>query len=119
MPPSVKFLVAWLKEIRLFYVRIRMDKKELAAKGIMRSIEQILLHDWDPIGISNVPEAQDEYSSYVGGVYRLLASNASSERIAEHLAKIEDEQMGLGKRKISDLTSIAKRLLSLDVRLPK
>ena len=41
----------------------------------------VLLHDWDPIGVQNVPEAHDEYDSYVSGIYQLLASGASDERI--------------------------------------
>jgi hypothetical protein len=41
------------------------------AKAIQESIREILLRDWDPIGVNDVPEAQDEYDSYVGGVYRL------------------------------------------------
>lgn len=29
---------------------------------------------WDPIGVKDEPNAQDEYDSYLGGVYELLVS---------------------------------------------
>ena len=82
----------------------------------MENIRQVLLHEWDPIGVKDEREAQDEYDSYVAGVYRLLASNSSAQQIAEHLAKIESEQMGLSQRKIQELLPVVDRLLSLDIR---
>lgn len=50
---------------------------------------------WDPIGVSDVPEAADEYDSYIDGVWSLLKSAASDDVIAEYLRKIETERMGL------------------------
>jgi hypothetical protein len=35
-------------------------------------VRQILLHDWDPIGIQDVPEASDEYDRYVDKAYVML-----------------------------------------------
>ena len=29
---------------------------------------------WDPIGVKDEPNAQDEYDGYLGGVYELLVS---------------------------------------------
>ena len=62
---------------------------------LRNAIREILLRDWDPIGVQDVPEAQDEYDSYVGGIEGLLHRGASVEEIAAHLAKIEGESMGL------------------------
>jgi hypothetical protein len=61
---------------------------------MQRELGDILLRNWDPIGIKDEPEAQDEYDSYVGGVYRLLASGASIKEIATHLASIETSLLG-------------------------
>ena len=69
------------------------DKAE--AQAIQRAIGEILLRHWDPIGIKDVPEARSEYESYVGAVYRLLASNASDRAIAEHLSSVEAQELGL------------------------
>jgi hypothetical protein len=75
----------------------------------------VLLHEWDPIGVSDVPEAQDEYNSYVGGVYWLLASGASPAVIAKHLAHIERDLMGFSTSADS-LANVAEKLCSIGLR---
>jgi hypothetical protein len=87
------------------------------ARQIQRAIAEVLLRDWDPIGINDVPEAADEYDSYVGQIYRMLASGASADSIAQHLVSIEVSRMGLGSIDADRLLPIAEKLLSLDVRL--
>ena len=42
-----------------------------------------------PIGVRDVPEAQDEYDPYVVGVYKLLVSGASEGEIADHLYRVD------------------------------
>jgi hypothetical protein len=87
------------------------------ARAIQESIRQILWRDWDPIGVNDVPEAHDEYDSYVGGVYRLLASHCSPDQIVDHLAKIESNTMELGGPNREHLARVAAQLLALDVSL--
>jgi hypothetical protein len=87
------------------------------AREVQESIRQVLLHDWDPIGVAEEPGAQDEYDSYIGGVYRLLASGASAQEIADHLWEIESDRMGLSRPDPSALLPVARRLKALDVRL--
>ena len=65
------------------------SSEQQRARAIQESIREILLRDWDPIGVNDMPEAQDEYDSYVGGVYRLLASHSSTDQIVHHLATID------------------------------
>jgi len=36
------------------------DHKVARAAEIQRTIAQTLLHDWDPIGVQDVPQAQSE-----------------------------------------------------------
>ena len=94
------------------------DQAQLTqAQEIQDAIRQILLQDWDPIGVRDSPAAQDEYDGYVGGVYRLLVSAASPETVAEHLRAIETEKMGLEHTHPSALLSVAERLCRLSVRL--
>jgi hypothetical protein len=87
------------------------------AREIQEAIGQILLQDWDPIGVRDVPEAQDEYDGYVGGVYRLLASGASPQAVAEHLCAVERDRMGLGRAQTVHRLSVAEKLCRLNVRL--
>src|SRR5688572_21789219 len=96
-----------------------MDERTKRAKAIQESIRQVLLNEWDPIGINDVPEAQDEYDGYVGGVYRLLAAGAMEEEIVQHLSRIEVETMGLGPVRPNShyLRNVAQTLLQLNIAL--
>ena len=80
-------------------------------KAAERAVAEVLMRDWDPIGVSDVPEAQDEYDSYVPEFVALLARNASEEEIAHALYRIETVAMGMDRR--SDrrgLQSVARKL---------
>jgi hypothetical protein len=94
-----------------------MTAKEERAREIQRSIAQVLLRNWDPIGVANEPEAQSEYDAYVGGVYRLIASGATARGLAEHLARIEADQLGFQDTDPRMLIPLAHKLLQLNVRL--
>jgi hypothetical protein len=59
------------------------------------AIADILMQNWDPIGISDEPLARDEYQPYVAMVLALLNASASVEMIASKLLDIERTQMGL------------------------
>jgi hypothetical protein len=93
-----------------------MATREQRASEIQHRIREILRRDWDPIGVADVPEAQDEYDGYVGGVYRLLAQGASPRAVAEHLARIEGDQMGLPSSFDARL-DVATKLCALSVKL--
>ena len=94
-----------------------MTSKEERARDIQRSIAEVLLRNWDPIGVRNVPQAQDEYDAYVGGVYRLIASGATARELAKHLARLEAEHLGFQDTDPKMLIPLAKKLLKLNVRL--
>jgi hypothetical protein len=87
------------------------------AKEIQAAIANVLLREWDPIGVKNEHQARDEYDRYVGGVYRLLASGASPQKVAEHLCKVEAEWMGFTRASPSQLLPVAEKLCGLDVGL--
>ena len=46
-----------------------VDKER--SREIRCHIRAVLMAEWDPIGVSDIPEAADEYDSYIGGVYEL------------------------------------------------
>ncbi len=58
-------------------------------------IRQVLMNDWDPIGVNDVPEAADEYDSYIADVYHLLSSEASAGKIQRYLFQVVSERMGM------------------------
>jgi len=58
-------------------------------------IDDLLWEEWDPIGINDMPEARDEYSSYTPQIFSLAMHGASNEDIAEKLKRIEIDWIGL------------------------
>lgn len=55
--------------------------------------------EWDPIGVEGIPEAQDEYDTYVARLYvMLMDENASPTEMAEYLYYVESDHMGLGNQ---------------------
>ena len=92
------------------------DSREKRAAEIQDAIRQILYHDWDPIGVCGAGP-DDEYDSYIGGVYRILASSRSEEALIQFLAgtakDLLESQMPASER----LRSVAQKLLALDVQL--
>jgi hypothetical protein len=68
---------------------------EVIESRIVDQVKIILLREWDPIGIRDVPQARDEYDAYVGSVVKLILAGESARDIANLLMKIETDQLGL------------------------
>jgi hypothetical protein len=84
----------------------------MSTKSLEASVRRILLQEWDPIGIRDVPEAQDEYDSYVFEICAMLREGKTTGKLYEHLRWIESERMGLdGDARHTEW--IAKMLTSL------
>ena len=84
-------------------------------KPLWREISTILFRDWDPIGVSDDSECPDtEYESYVGGVYRLVTLGGDVNELAQHLGRIETEQIELEKPDREErCRRVAQKLLAL------
>lgn len=65
------------------------------AKLLHQKIGEILLKEWDPIGVQDISEAQDEYDAYVSSLYKMLITGKSAQEIFDYLLWIETEHMGL------------------------
>lgn len=64
-------------------------------KDCRNQIHEILLHQWDPIGIKNEPAAFDEYDIYISKIYEMIIAGKNCEEIASFLHWVETERMGL------------------------
>jgi hypothetical protein len=62
---------------------------------LYQRVDEVLHYLWDPIGVSHIPEARDEYDSYVPQVFSLLTHKAPAEEIFQFLMKTAMETMGL------------------------
>ncbi len=67
------------------------DKQRVRAAKLQ--IRQVLLEEWDPIGIADEPLAQDEYDGYLGGIYDLLELGKAEAEIVTRLHFIETINM--------------------------
>ena len=86
-------------------------KAKLAeAERYLTAIKVALLKEWDPIGVKDVPQAQDEYDSYAPHIYTLITTR--QHELSDYLWWLETEHMGLtGDRKATE--QFAERLLSV------
>lgn len=76
-------------------------------------LRQILHWKWDPIGVSGAfPYAADEYDSYCPQIVAVLSKGASTNEIAELLAGIEHERMGLGEGSLDRLNALGAVILT-------
>lgn len=92
-----------------------MSSRGRKAKKIQESIRRILFDDWDPLGLNGIAPG-DEYDSFIGSIYHLLAQDASEREIIDRLYQHETKDMGLtGNRE--RLEPIAQKLKSLKVGL--
>jgi hypothetical protein len=65
------------------------------ARILHQEIRRILMQDWDPIGVQEIPEAYDEYDSYVPTIYSMLITQKPLAELFEYLVWLESEHMGL------------------------
>lgn len=79
---------------------------------IEQKVRSILLHDWDPIGVSKLDGALDEYDLYARSLSDMLLAGASEEELYRYLAWAEFEHMGLPKQG-SNAPAIAQKLFRL------
>ncbi len=77
--------------------------------NLQESVKQIILSAWDPIGINQIPEAEDEYDAYVLPLCGLIMRGSSVEEIFKYLRKIETEHIGLGGNREHTL-AVAQKL---------
>jgi hypothetical protein len=67
--------------------------------------------EWDAIGVRGTPQGRNEYDSYLGLVADRLRTGSPAERIADLLAEIRTETMGMPPAPEADLRT-ARTLLA-------
>jgi hypothetical protein len=80
-----------------------MNKLSPQDRDLYRAVDEVLHYIWDPIGVSGVPQARDEYDGYLPHVFGLLRSGASEQTIAAYLGEITTDRMGLSANAQHDL----------------
>jgi hypothetical protein len=59
-------------------------------------VRDVLMREWDPIGVAEIPAAADEYDAYASKAYVMLMDERATEKaISAYLFKIATRHMGL------------------------
>lgn len=90
-----------------------IDKYE--SRRIRVEIRHVLLEVWDPIGVKNAPNAQDEYDGYVVRLYELLVSGAPDSDLVDYLYQAVHDRMGLGGASKRDMETTAHALRKIQL----
>tara|TARA_R100000789_G_scaffold27627_1_gene30652 strand:- start:230 stop:562 length:333 start_codon:yes stop_codon:yes gene_type:complete len=82
-----------------------------AEKELFKRTDEVLHYLWDPIGVSDVPEARDEYHEYLPQIFMMIKGNKSEEEISSYMYKVQAEEIGIisNKNKISQVVKILIR----------
>ena len=89
-----------------------MSERLQQARDYHAAIREVLMREWDAIGVADMSGAADEYDSYIGEVYGLLVRREPLYKMTDFLWWVETQHMGLaGNRHKTEL--VAERLLRL------
>lgn len=58
-------------------------------------VDEILFYHWDPVGVSDSPEAREEYHGYLPQVFLLVKNGSPKEVVTKLLAKYQTDDMGM------------------------
>ena len=64
-------------------------------KELYQRTDEVMHYVWNPIGIAGIPQARDEYDSYLPQVFSMLIERKDEGEIAAYLTGIADKRMGL------------------------
>ena len=82
-------------------------------KHLFALIREVLIRDWDPLGLSDAPGTPDDYDAVARELHAILTGpEASVERIAAYLRWVESAQMGL-QRRPGMAKAAAQRIIAL------
>jgi len=72
-------------------------------------LRELLMSEWDPIGVAEFPEAADEYDNYLGPIASRLSRGTPSADVARYLHVVRTRYMELPENEAED-ARVAQRL---------
>ena len=82
-------------------------------KHLFALIREVLIRDWDPLGLSDAPGTPDDYDAVARELHALITDpETTAERIAAYLRWVESAQMGL-QRRPGMAKAAAQRIMAL------
>ena len=80
----------------------------MAVQPGLNLIKNLLLHEWDPIGVFGCEGAEDEYDCYALHVFEMLRKGADADAIARYLTYVVTSAMSLRGNPEEDRVIAAK-----------
>jgi hypothetical protein len=93
-------------------------EKSLSEKdrALYTFVDEIIFYHWDPVGVSDSPEARDEYRTYLPQIFLLLRNGATQDAICGLLARFQTDNMGMPLDEQKN-AYVASMLISARVRI--
>jgi hypothetical protein len=90
-----------------------MSARLQQANSYQDAIRHALLSEWDPIGVADVPQAQDEYDGYISQVYGMLIRREPKYKLADFLwwAETENRRLYGNRRRIDRVAELLLRII--------
>lgn len=82
-------------------------------RRLLNWVREILLREWDPLGVGENPHCFKEYDSYALTVCRHLIEGADKFKLAAYLGQVCAVGMGLSHTDSERDERVARRLLAL------
>ena len=83
-------------------------------KALIARIREILMNDWDPLHVKNIPgRPNDEYDFYIQGIQELIRTRQPVPIIRKHLKEMEVTHMGT-RREDREIMVAAQKLFDLE-----
>jgi hypothetical protein len=86
-------------------------RKEI--EGLIGQVRRILLTDWDPLGVDEMPSLADEYDFVLGKVMAGLSSATSAREVVDLLVAVERDDLGLPEPRPDLCLQAAESLIQL------
>lgn len=90
-----------------------MDLKQSSDAPLFSAVREVLLREWDPIGIGTNEKCFDEYDSYVSTVCRMLRQGVDDFCLTKLLRSFQSDCMGLTVVDNDRNQRVAKKLIGL------
>jgi hypothetical protein len=74
-----------------------------------QELRRLLMTYWDPIGVNGIPEASDEYDTYLGPLAKKLREGADARGVCEYLFEIQSKWMEIPAR-ADQLADVSERV---------
>jgi hypothetical protein len=63
--------------------------------GAYEALDRLLFRQWDPIGVYDADEPDDEYRAYLPRFWELVRSGSSEADVIQYLAEIERDRIAV------------------------